>query len=181
MRNKKEQYYKHLPPTFLFICLISLLRLLSAPLQAVQREWRFSSVHNTSSPLLPPYTPSLSHHEVLPMRYSPPWTPPAWILSTGHSPSETDCPHVGAPWGHRSCQKTCSFLHGLPSTNSKDPVPVWNLHGCSFLQDTSPCSRVEPSMGSSVVLHVLQGDDLHHHSLHHWLQRISALVPDSNI
>jgi len=43
-------------------------------------------------------------------------TAPAWVLPTGCSPSGTGCSSVGPPWGHKSCQQTCSsvgsYLHG---------------------------------------------------------------------
>ena len=47
---------------------------------------------------------------VLPTGYSSPQTAPAWVPSTGCSPSGTDCSSGGPPRGHQSCQQSCSSL-----------------------------------------------------------------------
>jgi len=82
---------------------------------------------------------------VLRMGCSSSQTAPAWVPSIGCRPSGTDCSSLGPPWGHKSCQQTCSSLgfslhgfagpgrsllqHGLP-TASQPPSGIHLLqHG----------------------------------------------------
>jgi len=89
-------------------------------------------------------------------------TAPAWVLSTGCSPSGTHCSSVGPPQGHRSCQKTCSCMISASWGNSscQEPAPACTLHR---VQVMSTCCGVGSSIGcivnihSGVVLHKLQG------------------------
>jgi len=107
-------------------------------------------------------------------------TAPAWVLSMGCSPSETDCFSVGSLRAHKPCQQTCSSVGsslpmgpqvlpeaccsmGLPQRHSllraHPPAPAWGFfHG---LQVDICCT---------VNLHGLQWDSLPHHGLHHRLQ-----------
>jgi len=90
------------------------------------------SVHHALSlSLLPPQAIALLQHRVPPTGYSPSVSSPtrllamvcsssrttlAWVLSMRQSPSGTDCSNVGPPWGHKSCQKTCSGMGSSPQT-----------------------------------------------------------------
>ena len=86
------------------------------------------------------------------MGYSSSRTAPAWVPSTGCSPSGADCSSVGPPRGHKSCQQTCfsvgSSLHGatgpqvLPGACSSAGFP----RGHSVLR-ASTCSGVGSSTG----------------------------------
>ena len=86
------------------------------------------------------------------MGYSSSRTAPAWVPSTGCSPSGADCSSVGPPRGHKSCQQTCfgvgSSLHGatgpqvLPGACSSAGFP----QGHSLLR-ASTCSGVGSSTG----------------------------------
>jgi len=110
---------------------------------------------------------------------------PAWVASTGCSPSGTGCSSVGPPRGHKPCQQTCSSVgsslhgstgpgrsllqHGLP-TGSQSPSGI-HLLRCGVLH------RLQMEICSTVDLHGPQGHSLPHHGLLHGLQgKISALV-----
>ena len=97
----------------------------------------------------------------------------------GCSPSRTGCSSVGPPWGHKSCQQTCSSvdssLHGSTgqgrslrqhgfSTGSQPPLGIHLLQ-----RGVLPWLQVD--ICSTVNLHGLQGDNLSHHGLLHRLQR----------
>jgi len=105
-------------------------------------------------------------------------TAPAWVPSTGCSPSGTGCSSVGPEWGHKSCQQTCSSMgfslhrstgparsllqHGLPM-GSQPPLGIHLLwRGAHHGLQVDIC----PTMG----LHGLQWDSLPYHDLLHRLQ-----------
>jgi len=75
---------------------------------------------------------------------------PAWVPSMGCSRSGTGCSSMGPPWGHKSCQQTCSSMGSslsmgpqvLAGAGSRMGSP-W---GRSFLR-ASTCSGVGSSMG----------------------------------
>lgn len=46
---------------------------------------------------------------------SPSSTAPAWVLSMECSPSGSECPSEGTPWGHKFCQQTCYVVWSLSS------------------------------------------------------------------
>jgi len=105
---------------------------------------------------------------------------PAWVPSTGHSPSGTGCSSVGPPQGHKPCQQTCSSVgsslhrsagrarsllqhgapHGVTASFGHPPAEMWG-----------PFHGLQVDICSTVDLHGLQGNNLPHHGLHHKLQR----------
>jgi len=146
-------------------------------------EWRLWSVHHRLSlPLLPLHGEDSSHSVPAPV-----WGPShGRQFSTSFSnvrPSHgvqrfTNCSRVGPPWGHKSCQKTCSTLcsslhgttgparsllqHRLP-TVSQPPSGI-HLLLCGVLHG------LQVDISSTTDLHGLQGGSLPHRGLLHGLQ-----------
>ena len=97
----------------------------------------------------------------------------------GCSPSATGCSSVGPPWGHKSCQQTCSSVVFSPSPwvhrSCQEPAPVLTPHGitASFRHISVPAWSLPETVSGYLLhcgLHGLQGDSLLHHGLHHGLQ-----------
>lgn len=110
-------------------------------------EERLWSIHNILCLLLFPPRALLLQHGIPPMGDSPLLTSPTWVtpancsswgttaawdLSTGCSPSGTDCCNVGCSWESQLLSEKL-LLHGLLSTV------------CTFPQVTSICSGMGPS------------------------------------
>lgn len=93
------------------------------------------------------------------MGCSPLWSSPMWVFSMGCSPSRaaltwvpstaysssgTDSSSLGPLWGHKSCQKICSYVESSPQ--APFPARTLLLHavsmGCSLIQGISTCSDV---------------------------------------
>jgi len=106
-------------------------------------------------------------------------TAPAWVLYMGCGASGTDCSSLGPLWGHRSCQKTYSCVDSSPQATAAARSLFWCglFMGCSSLQGIFICCSAGSSTGCrldtcyTVVLHGLQGNNLHQHGLHHKLQQ----------
>ncbi|KAK4810725.1 hypothetical protein QYF61_007699 [Mycteria americana] len=153
-----------------------------------------SSLHGVTGPAskpAPEWAPLSTGSQVLPGACSSmrsPWGhsllqvyPPAWSWgppqAAGCSPSGTDCSSVGHPQGHRSCQQTCSSVGSSPwgHRSCQEPAPACTLHGvttsfrCIHLLGHEVLHGLQVDICSTVDFHGLQGDNLHHHGLHHWL------------
>jgi len=139
--------------------------------------------HTLSLPLLPPQgrTPHalpLLQRGVPPMGDSPLRTAPAWVPSTGCSPSGTGCSSVGPPQGHKFCQQTCSGM-GFSLHGATGPGRSLLQHGLSM--ESQPPSGIlllkrkvfhglQVEICSTMDLHGLQGQNLPHHGLLHGLR-----------
>jgi len=71
-------------------------------------------------------------------------TAPAEVLSTGCRPSGTDRSNMGPPWGHKSCQQTCSSMGSSPWVlkSCQETAPSWGLHKGQNLLRVHPLALV---------------------------------------
>ncbi|KAK4825359.1 hypothetical protein QYF61_026878 [Mycteria americana] len=122
--------------------------------------------------------PRTSPTWVLPTGCSSSPTAPAWVPFMGCSPSGTDCSSVGPPWGHKSCQQTCSSM-GSSLHGSRGPAR--SLLQCGLPTGSQPPSGIhllwrgvlhglQVDICSTMDLHRLQEDSLPHQGLHQGLQ-----------
>jgi len=92
-----------------------------------------------------------------------------WVLPPGYSPSGTDCSSVSPPWGHKSCQQTCSSvgssLHRSTAPARSLLVPLLGIH----LLQCGALPGLQVEICSTVHLHGLQWDSLPHLGLLHRL------------
>ena len=185
MRNKTTSS-KHLPPAPpFFLGLTLLLNALPSPHPQVaqgDREWGLRSVcHTLSLLLLPPQGEDFSHSSSAPAwgasngRQSSigtssmwvlltcfhAWSVPAWVPSTAYSPSGIECSNVHPPWGHKSCQKTCTSVGSSLHGSWQEPAPAWASHGqgnsllWAFMCGVLPGLQVD--ICSAMDLHGQQG------------------------
>jgi len=100
------------------------------------------------------------------------------------SPSETDCSSMGPPWGHKSCQQTCSSMGSSPH-GATGPARSLLQHGVYtgsqppsgiplLWWEVLPTLQVE--ICSTLGLHRLWGHSLPHHGLLHRLQGTACLT-----
>jgi len=108
-----------------------------------------------SLPLLPPqgrtlHTLPLLQHGVPHTGDSSPQTAPKWSLPRGCSPSGTDCSSVGSPWGHKSCQQTCSSVDSSIH-RSTGPARTLVQHELSMGSQSPSGAPVCSDLGSSKI------------------------------
>lgn len=90
-------------------------------------------VHNTLPLLsLSPHAVPLLQHGIPLMGYNPSWIASAWVFSKGYSPSGVDC--------SSKCLLQTTVSAGSLLQHELSMV-------CNFLQDTSACWGICPSMG----------------------------------
>jgi len=115
-------------------------------------------------------------------------TAPAWVPSTGCSPSGKGCSSMGPPRGHKPCQQTCSSVGSPLHRSWQQHALVRALHGvtasfgCIHLLQCGVLHGLQVDICSTVELDGLQGGSLPHQGLHHRLQgknlqRLENLLP----
>jgi len=93
-------------------------------------------------------------------------------------PSVMGCFSMSLPWGHRSCQNTCSSVGSSPRSykSCQEPAPELGLHGLQpppahiCLLWGGVLHGLQVAICSTVDLHGLQEDNLFYHGLHHGLR-----------